>query len=1297
MADIFLPEKKKKGPLITPVPMDKIVIDPATGTAKPKPVVPSLVPNTPAVSPVREDEDENVQPLPKSPSQQTMDALKFKPSEVKVDPKNVFNKVGTMMAYGTPAGFFDMAMDATVGPDTGPRLRNIMTDVAVGTSSAVEETYNFIAGLTGLPESDWVRKNTPEATNMLHEMVRGGVQFALPYGAVAKGLTWGAKLIKGAGELSKVWKYGVGALGGAGVDFVAFNPNDENLANFMRDHFEIGKPIYEFLASNPDDPESLNRLRNSIIGLGFGAAVETIVQGVQHGFTAIAKPIQKSLSLDKVTAEAFDRAAQKIKFHEKPTMHEWMEEYTKAPSIAYKWNRAVQLIADETLGAKMFDKMRKEVIGGDYDNVLNFRVNVNHVASLVDRFFNKGTLKVLRHNAQKNPVDGKWDIVDHKGNVVERTQTQEQAEIALRKKNNAIEYEYDGGRGLNEIIKPVLDAGHERPFMMYWLGRRLQALKKENPKFESEWSDDEIEAMVKNGEMSSFLDDTVRYSYDDFIAPINKWNDSLLKFAHDAELLSDDGMKFLKERGIYLPLQRHMPDEHTPIPGRSHTTGGSTGGLSRRFKKEKDGGPKGAKTELQLEDPLSSVIANASSILQAAVKNMARLGIYNDIDHMAVTNPEVAALFATKETKIPEFINKSKKELASMLHNSGVDIDPGLVPDEIIQIFNRKRFAQGNDVDVVFRKGKAVAYQLNGNGEGRFLMDTIGMLGPRPVLGPLKWMITSGSKFKRLLTNATTLNPKYVVRNMFRDTVQAAILSENKFYPFISTIKGVVDRWTHDKDYQDAFANGLGFHGVFHEGVEAERNRLDAFYRGKGIDPSKVVSPANIFELLRTVAEIGETGTRMAEYRKSRAAGKTRQQSTYDALEVSTDFSLHGSSQFVRVLTATVPFLNAGIQGMYKMYRMGLSKKTAARMALRFGMALVPISLVNWWFGKDSKKIKDQPDWVRDTHWVIDPSMFGQDVVDALPEPLKDLIMIPKPFELGGLVSMIERMAQYTYDNYSAAQKGQENMDRDWSDLPDDILRILGDQFRLNTVPQFIDPILDLAQNKSDTGAPIVPPTKEKLSPEFQVSPNTSGILTDIGQNTGLSKITGVSPIELQYLWDNYFGAIGSTILSFADHVYRNTDEKGRPPDLRWDEIPVIDVFIRNEPFRTTRYQYEFFDIYKGVQQTFNTYNSLVGTKGVLLQDSELSRQYYSNPHNIIATEALYPFMNKIVQTVSNLDTMMQKDMSDPHLSPEQKLKRMELVYGQRNQLYEMAMKTIRTTPAYRFALDNMHFYKLPE
>src|SRR3546814_15382626 len=109
------------------------------------------------------------------------------------------------------------------------------------------------------------------------------------------------------------------------------------------------------------------------------------------------------------------------------------------------------------------------------------------------------------------------------------------------------------------------------------------------------------------------------------------------------------------------------------------------------------------------------------------------------------------------------------------------------------------------------------------------------------------------------------------------------------------------------------------------------------------------------------------------------------------------DFTAGGKYASVRLLTQVVPFLNARLQGMYKLGR--AVKEDPRRFSAVTGVVAMA-SVLFYLAGRDDEEYKGLPDWVRNTYWVV--RMPGLD----------KLVYIPKPFEVGALGPVAECMTE---------------------------------------------------------------------------------------------------------------------------------------------------------------------------------------------------------------------------------------------------------------------------------------------
>jgi hypothetical protein len=100
-------------------------------------------------------------------------------------------------------------------------------------------------------------------------------------GQVAATVTQFITGMVGASKVTRLGGIKGGFVNGAIADAVAFDPHQKRLSNLVQDYPALQNPVTEFLASKPEDPEALGRLKNAIEGAGIGAVAEGLFWGIR--------------------------------------------------------------------------------------------------------------------------------------------------------------------------------------------------------------------------------------------------------------------------------------------------------------------------------------------------------------------------------------------------------------------------------------------------------------------------------------------------------------------------------------------------------------------------------------------------------------------------------------------------------------------------------------------------------------------------------------------------------------------------------------------------------------------------------------------------------------------------------------------------------------------------------------------------------------------------------------------------------------------------------------------------------
>ena len=371
--------------------------------------------------------------------------------------------------------------------------------------------------------------------------------------------------------------------------------------------------------------------------------------------------------------------------------------------------------------------------------------------------------------------------------------------------------------------------------------------------------------------------------------------------------------------------------------------------------------------------------------------------------------------------------------------------------------------------------------------------------------------------------------------------------------------------------------------GTFHFGTLLEGDTNAAARRIAGWQPDTVLDSAakirGLFDALKSGLDAWnrfgdrlETANRAALYDQLRKEGKTHLQAALAARDLM-DFSQSGGWPATRFLINMVPFMNARIQGLDVLYRKGFQPMTRTargaasagekQQALRFATTTFMVGLASsllYLHYKDDPEFKAREQWDRDAYWWF--KIGGK------------VYRIPKPFEVGALGTIAERLVEQLSDHEATGKL-----------FADRIKTMLSQTFAFDPTPQLVKPLLDVYANRdSFTGRPIETLDMERLSPELRRRYNTSALAVGLSQ-AGLGK-AGISPVQIESLMRGYLGWIGAQSLMVGDLMARPALGLPTRP-LKQSDIPLIgDLMQRFAPDgRGSRYVTEFYDQLKQVQQ----------------------------------------------------------------------------------------------------------------
>jgi len=597
----------------------------------------------------------------------------------------------------------------------------------------------------------------------------------------------------------------------------------------------------------------------------------------------------------------------------------------------------------------------------------------------------------------------------------------------------------------------------------------------------------------------------------------------------------------------YIPFYRAMEDGD--LQGAS-TASGLT---NQQFSKELTGG------ERPYGDLMENTLRNWSHILSASMKNQAVNTIMKDATDSGAVMPNLKLQYEFIDGNV---VNRSTGEIIG---------DGSVKP--YMTTADKGTVKMMND-------GQPIYYRVL----DPMLLDSISSIG---YMGPKSKFLDVARDFKNMLQFGVTISPAFKVRNLFRDSISAIAVTDLKKNPFAN----VIDGWAASNRNNPAHISALAGGAIFNFGTayEGDQSKLIKRLLDQGVDantildsPDKVKKGLTIlWEKYKDWGNKSESANRMALYNQLKDKGYDHLQASFYARDL-LDFSMQGSWPAFRLAAQTIPFLNARVQGLYKLGRDGITPTSRvlyntltgkeidandAQKARSFGyttLAVAMASMLLYLAFKDDEEFQKREAWDRDNFWWF-----------RLPG-MEAAFRVPKPFEIGAFGTMAERVLEQIIDQGAEGKA-----------FGDSMFRMLTDTFAINPIPQVFRPLVDLYANKDAfTGAPIESAGMERLSKQERVTDNTSPIAQALG---GLSSIFGeklsFSPVQVDYAIKAYFGWLGGTATQasvYATIPFRD----GAYPDIKVMD-KVSQGFIKSLPSDQSRYVTTFYENNKEINQAY--------------------------------------------------------------------------------------------------------------
>ena len=679
------------------------------------------------------------------------------------------------------------------------------------------------------------------------------------------------------------------------------------------------------------------------------------------------------------------------------------------------------------------------------------------------------------------------------------------------------------GKGLKEILKPV--DGKLDDLRIYLVARR--ALEK---------GGQDIKTGISAKDARDALKEVETPALKKVAEDIYSYNDQLLQYLVKSEFMTPEQYTVIKKMNQnYVPFYRVME------------SGGGVGSGGKSFGDLWNPVSRMKGSTREIVDPLESIFKNTHTLINVAEKHRVGLSLVRQ-----AAKTEGGGQWVERVPAKMRPTQFSLGEIKKVLEEAGVDVKA--IPKEDLEavatVFrpNVKGSVQENTISV-FENGKSELYQIQPDlykvVKGMESQDTNVLID----------ILSKPAKLLRL--GATGVGPEFLFRNPLRDTWTAYIQSRNGFVPGVDNFRGLFHVLKKDDLFHEWQRAG-GEHAAM---VSMDRKALVGNLKDMVASPMKLRARHPI-ETARMLSELLEASTRIGEYGKARAKGKSAQEAALDSREVTLDFARIGS--MTREVNKISAFWNAQVQGTDKFVRSHMEnpKGTVAKATASITLP----SLLMYAINKDDPEYQDLPRWQKDFFWMV-PTKGIPDLYEKT-----SFIPIPKPF-LWGMVygTSVERAAEWINEKDPKAFDGFVNSMTQVA-LP-------------NPSPTAANIAYELWANKSSfTGRDIVPKYMQRIPPQHQFEPWTTAFSKRTAEMFKHADIE-VSPIKLDHLMFGLTAGGGRAVAAAAEPIFRKEGEEA--PEKTMADIPGVRAFAIRKGGGGESMQ-RFYDRFEELDAKFN-------------------------------------------------------------------------------------------------------------
>lgn len=729
------------------------------------------------------------------------------------------------------------------------------------------------------------------------------------------------------------------------------------------------------------------------------------------------------------------------------------------------------------------------------------------------------------------------------------------------------------GQPLTSILRPIDQMKALKEFSIYLVAKRVPELTGRG--IQTGINKEDAIQTVKDLESAYPIFENAKTRY-------RAYNMRLMQYLYKGGLLSrEDFVKIIRNNREYAPFFR-VHEELT-----------RNGYMGKGFSKIASPVKRIGGSEADIIDPLESTLKNTYTIINAVERNK----VGQALIRLSSLSPELGRIVERVSPKMAKVVTARLDEAFRQIKMYMPPEMKEAMKQIAFDIYRPSMFLDDNIIQVM-EGGKKYYYQVDPTlyraiqGMDAEQINTIFKI----MSYPAKW----------LRAGATALNPDFLGRNVFRDQLTASIYSEYGYKPFIDVYGGAASIVNQDELFWKWMRSG-GAHAAI---VSMDRNYLRHNLRELMRGRFKTYSPV---EAVRAISEIGESATRLGEFKLALQKTGDPLKASMASREVSVDFGVHGSK--TQALSSIIAFFNPNIQGTSKLIKAFKNRPKKTMLAVIAGIT-VP-SMLLYMHNRKSERYKELPKWEKDLFWIVD---VGEN---------KPLIRIPKPFELGILFGSVpERMLEW--------------MDTQNPEAFDGMTESIINGFVPGVMPTAATPFIENYTNKSFfTGKPVESEAVTREIPSERYYRYTPSVARWIGKRLGMS------PIKIHQFVRGWFGGVGVMAMEFPDNVMKASGNADLPMSPK--DIPLIKSFIARDPYGLSSYSIgKFYDDYKKIAQYHTTINRL---------ESEEKYQEANKIRRSHPEWKYYDDYSAMSREIADMRSSQEYTLNRKDLTPEQKKK----------------------------------------